>query len=77
MSEPIKFPESITDVLVASPNQAMQKLLISRATLYQLINSGDLESYTQGKARRITVRSINAYVERRLAAEAQRRGRVA
>jgi excisionase family DNA binding protein len=77
MSEPIKFPESTTDVLVASPNQAMQKLLISRATLYQLINSGDLESYTQGKARRITVRSINAYVERRLAAEAQRRGRVA
>jgi excisionase family DNA binding protein len=63
--------------LVASPNQAMQKLLVSRETLYRLLNSGELESYTEGRARRITVRSINAYVERRLADEAQRRGRVA
>jgi excisionase family DNA binding protein len=63
--------------LVATPNQAMQKLQIARMKLYELLNSGELESYTEGKARRITVRSINAYVERRLAAEAARRGRVA
>jgi excisionase family DNA binding protein len=63
--------------LVASPNQAMKRLQISRSTLYALLNAGDLESYTEGRSRRITVRSINSYVERRLAEEAQRRGRVA
>jgi excisionase family DNA binding protein len=63
--------------LVASPNQAMQKLMVSRSTLYELLNSGELESYTQGRSRRITVRSIARYVERRLTAEAERRGRVA
>jgi excisionase family DNA binding protein len=61
--------------LVASPNQAMKRLQISRSTLYALLNAGDLESYTQGRSRRITVRSINSYVERRLADEAHRRGR--
>ena len=60
--------------LVATPNQAMQKLLVSRATLYGLLNSGELESYTEGRSRRITVESINAYVRRRLATEAARRG---
>jgi excisionase family DNA binding protein len=59
--------------LVASPNQAMKALLVSRATLYSLINSGELESYTEGRSRRITVQSIASYVERRLKAEAARR----
>ncbi|EIG56072.1 helix-turn-helix domain-containing protein [Bradyrhizobium sp. WSM1253] len=59
--------------LVASPNQAMKTLLVSRETLYKLINAGELESYTEGKSRRITVASIDAYVKRRLATEAQRR----
>jgi excisionase family DNA binding protein len=63
--------------LVASPNQAMKRLQISRSTLYALLNAGDLESYTQGRSRRITIRSINSYVERRLTEEAKRRGRVA
>ncbi|MEO8781884.1 MAG: helix-turn-helix domain-containing protein [Bradyrhizobium sp.] len=63
--------------LVASPNQAMKALLVSRATLYTLLNAGELESYTEGRSRRITVKSISAYVDRRLAAEADRRGRAA
>jgi excisionase family DNA binding protein len=63
--------------LVASPNQAMQKLLVSRSKLYELINTGELESYTEGRSRRITFESINAYVKRRLEAEAARRGRAA
>ena len=61
--------------LVASPNQAMKALLVSRSTLYALINDGELESYTEGRSRRITVESINAYVKRRLATEADRRSR--
>lgn len=61
--------------LVASPNQAMRAIQVSRKKLYELINAGELESYTEGKSRRITVKSINEYIERRLATEATRRGR--
>ena len=63
--------------LVASPNQAMRAIQVSRKKLYELINAGELASYTEGKSRRITVKSINEYIERRLAAEAARRGRAA
>jgi excisionase family DNA binding protein len=70
-------PADLATPLVASPNQAMRALMVSRETLYRLINDGQLESYTEGRARRITVESINAYVRRRLAAEASRRGRAA
>jgi excisionase family DNA binding protein len=63
--------------LVASPNQAMKVLLVSRATLYSLINTGELDSYTEGRSRRITVQSIGSYLQRRLAAEAERRGQKA
>ena len=63
--------------LVASPKQAMWAIQVSRKKLYELINTGELESYTEGKSRRIPVKSINDYIERRLAAEAVRRGRAA
>ncbi|MCP3461886.1 helix-turn-helix domain-containing protein [Bradyrhizobium sp. CCGUVB23] len=63
--------------LVASPNQTMRAIQVSRKKLYELINSGELESYTEGKSRRITIKSINEYIERRLATEAIRRGRTA
>jgi len=63
--------------LVVSPNQAMKALAVSRATLYMLINSGQLASYTEGRSRRITVASIKAYVDLRLKQEAERRGRPA
>ena len=36
--------------------------------LYQLINAGELETYREGKARKITIRSLEALIERRLAA---------
>jgi excisionase family DNA binding protein len=63
--------------LVASPKQAMRTIQVSRKKLYELINTGELQSYTEGKSRRIIVKSINEYIERRLAAEAVRRGRAA
>jgi excisionase family DNA binding protein len=53
----------------------MRAIRVSRKKLYELINTGELESYTEGKSRRITVKSINEYIERRSAAEAARRSR--
>ena len=56
-----------TGSLVASPNETMTYIGVGRATLYQLINDGELESYLQGSARKILWPSIHAYVRRRLA----------
>jgi hypothetical protein len=44
---------------------------------YELINSGQLESYLDGGARKILWSSIHDYIRRRLADEAERRGRSA
>lgn len=60
--------------IVASVNEAMIALKIGRAKIYELLNSGELESYREGGSRKIMWRSIQSYVERRLAEEAKRRG---
>lgn len=59
--------------LVATVREAMTVLRIGRAKLYELLNAGILESYLEGSSRKITWRSIEAYVERRLREEAVRR----
>jgi hypothetical protein len=52
--------------LVVRPNTAMRLLDCSRATLYEFINNGELESYLDGAARKITMRSIRARIKRKL-----------
>jgi hypothetical protein len=42
---------------------------------YELLNAGELESFLDGKARKITVASIQAYIARKLAAGAIRTAR--
>ncbi len=37
--------------------------------LYELINSGEIESYRDGKSRKVVVASLEAYVARQIAAE--------
>jgi len=63
--------------IVAGVNETMATLKIEREKIYQLLNSGELESYREGGSRKILWRSIDAYVERRLIQEADCRGRVA
>ena len=53
--------------LVVSPQRAQRLLEIGHTRLYELMGSGELESYTEGKSRRITVASIKKLIERRLA----------
>ena len=43
---------------------------VGMTRLYQLINAGEIESYRDGKARKIVVASLKAYVERQVLAEA-------
>jgi excisionase family DNA binding protein len=55
--------------LAVSPNQACLLLGIGNTRLYQLIGNGELQSYRDGRARRITLASIRQRVSRLLAAE--------
>lgn len=61
--------------LVASVKETMLALKIARAKTYELLNAGELESYLEGSSRKVTWRSIDAYVKRRLDEEAKRRNR--
>jgi excisionase family DNA binding protein len=52
--------------LVVRPKTAKALLNCSDETLYQYLNSGELESYKEGAARKIPLESIRALVQRRL-----------
>lgn len=54
--------------LVVKPKVAWRMLGCGNTRGYELIAAGELESYRDGRSRKITVASINRYIERRLAA---------
>jgi excisionase family DNA binding protein len=56
--------------LAVSPRQACRLLGCGLTRLYELIGAGQLESYLDGRSRRITTRSIKARIERLLASSA-------
>lgn len=58
MEEPIGVP----------PKVAKKRIGCGNTKLYELLNSGELESYMIGRARRVTTASIDALVERNRAA---------
>lgn len=51
-----------------SPQHAKNVIGCGTTKLYELINSGELETYMIGRARRVTMASIKALVERNKAA---------
>jgi excisionase family DNA binding protein len=53
--------------LLVSPQQARLLLGISLSGLYNLLNSGALESFRVGGSRRITLASIERFVSERVA----------
>jgi hypothetical protein len=69
--------------LVVKPKTAWKMLSCSNTRGYELLNAGELESFLDGRSRKITVESIHRYVARRLApvvsptkdTEPRRRGR--
>lgn len=54
--------------LAVSPREACRLLSVGITRLYELIGNGELESYKDGGARRVTTKSIVARVERLAAA---------
>jgi hypothetical protein len=55
------------DPLVVKPKVAWKMLACSNTRGYELLAAGELQSYKDGRSRKITVASIKALVARRLA----------
>jgi hypothetical protein len=53
--------------LVVSPKVAWKMLACGNTRGYELLAAGELESYKDGRSRKITVASIRALVARRIA----------
>ena len=54
--------------LVVRPAQACAMLNIGLTRCYELMNAGKLQSFKDGKSRKITVASIQAYIDQHLGA---------
>ena len=54
--------------LVVPPRVAWRLLGCGNTHGYELLAAGELESYRDGRSRRVTMHSIKAYIARRLAA---------
>jgi excisionase family DNA binding protein len=52
--------------LVLRPRDACRLLSVGNTRLYELLSAGELESYLDGRSRKITVESIHRYVLRHL-----------
>jgi excisionase family DNA binding protein len=59
--------QSVRAPLLVTTKEAKRLLSISHTALYGLISRGELESCLVGRSRRITMRSIEDFVERQLA----------
>ena len=55
--------------LAVSPSAAWRLLGCGKTYGYQLIAKGELDSYRDGRTRKITVESIRRYIKRQLAQE--------
>ena len=65
--------KQVPEALVVKPKVAWKMLACSNTRGYELLAAGELDSYLEGRSRKITVDSILRYVARRLA-DGQRRG---
>ena len=53
--------------LLVKPADAARMLGCSRTRIYKLVNAGEIDSFSDGRSRKITVESIHGYIKRRLA----------
>jgi excisionase family DNA binding protein len=60
-------PENSIRPIVVKPKVVPSFGICGLTKVYSLIANGELESYRDGRSRLITVASIEAYVERKLA----------
>jgi excisionase family DNA binding protein len=54
----------VSEILLLRPEDAAVRLAMSRREIYRLMASGRLRSVKIGKARRISVRALEEFVEK-------------
>jgi excisionase family DNA binding protein len=52
------------DQLLVTPVEAARRLSVGRTTIYELMSSGELQSVTIGRCRRVPVRSLSSFVSK-------------
>jgi excisionase family DNA binding protein len=52
--------------LVVKPREACQLLRCGITRLYELLAAGELESFVDGRSRKITTKSVRSYIAKRL-----------
>jgi len=67
-SYPSKSSKKSDKKLIVRPREAGELLDCGQSYLYELLHDGELDSFVDGGARKITVESIRRYIERKLAA---------
>jgi hypothetical protein len=65
-------PTPLAAPLVVKPKTAWKMLACGNTRGYELLASGELESFLDGRSRKITVASIYRYIERHLINERTR-----
>jgi excisionase family DNA binding protein len=55
-----------TEPLIVKPREACRLLGCSNTRLYELIGARELDSFLDGRSRKITVESIHQYIFRRI-----------
>jgi hypothetical protein len=68
MSIPKNIEDSKDGPLVVSPRRARHLLDVGNTRLYELLAANELDSFLDGRSRKITVESIHRYISRRLTA---------
>lgn len=63
--------------LVVSPREARHMLDCGNTRFYELLNAKELDSYLDGRSRKVTVELIHSYIARKLAAAGAPRRRSA
>ncbi len=52
------------DQLLVTPVEAARRLSVGRTTIYELMSSGELQSVTIGRCRRVPVSSLSSFVSK-------------
>jgi excisionase family DNA binding protein len=60
-------PYALVAPLAVPPLEAARLLSCGLGHIYGLMNSGELEAFSSGRARRVTMKSVDAYVARQVA----------
>lgn len=59
-------PEQVVEPLLVRVEEAARMLSLSRSTIYEMLDAGELPSVRRGTARRIPIAALRAWVDRQL-----------